>query len=122
MPVQGFKTITVSEEIYQRYAAWWEKNQESYKVTGITSFSGFMPHQLSEAHKQIGLKIRFLQIHSPVLPESIILLNDQWENKIIELERTDDTIFCKSCNKNSCMHVGFCYSLQQKHNPVVSVT
>lgn len=121
MPVSGFKTITVTEQIYGKYEKWWIENKSKYQEQGVNSFSGFLTSKLSEAHKQITLKTRFVQLHSHVLPAHSIILKDDWKDEIIELGFFNGELICKACGKNSCMHVGFCYSLPQNHKLKVSI-
>jgi predicted CopG family antitoxin len=49
MPREGFKTITVRDEIYDTLWDLWAKNRKEYAKNGITSFSGFVTKFLYEA-------------------------------------------------------------------------
>lgn len=48
MPKAGFKSITVSENIYDRFHARFEKRKDALAMKGISSFSGYITFVLSE--------------------------------------------------------------------------
>lgn len=53
MPVKGFKTITVSEKVYDfLYKEWLEKKEEYRLKRGITSFSGYITKRLNDLIEQ----------------------------------------------------------------------
>ena len=42
MPKNGFRTITVSNNVYDNYMRWYKENREGLQFLGINSFTGFM--------------------------------------------------------------------------------
>lgn len=50
MPPDGFKTVTISEEIFDKIYKKYEKEADTYKEKGIFSFSGYITQLLLE-HK-----------------------------------------------------------------------
>lgn len=48
MPGEGFKSITVSETVYDNFHAKYEKVKEEIKMRGIFSFSAFVTFKLNE--------------------------------------------------------------------------
>ena len=52
MPKAGFKSITVSENIYDKFHARFEKKKEALAMRGISSFSGYVTFVLSENLKK----------------------------------------------------------------------
>ena len=48
MPKPGFKSITVSENVYKKFYESYEKNKKKLELKGITSFSGYMTSLMEE--------------------------------------------------------------------------
>ena len=50
MPKQGWKNVTVAEEVYDYFMDEWIKHRDEYRLKyGITSFAGFITKLLTEA-------------------------------------------------------------------------
>lgn len=49
MPPNGFKTVTIAEEIYDKFYKQYEKDMDHYKEKGIFSFSGYVTQVLFES-------------------------------------------------------------------------
>jgi len=47
MPGEGFKSITVSDSVYDNFFKLWQKQKDEMNMKGVTSFSGFVTHKLS---------------------------------------------------------------------------
>ena len=53
MPAKGFRTITVREDVYDYFFKEYDKNKTNLAVKkGITSFSGYVSHRLSQLMEQ----------------------------------------------------------------------
>lgn len=52
MPAAGFRTITVSEDIYDKFYAKYEKEKEEFKEKGIFSFSAYITKILLDRKEQ----------------------------------------------------------------------
>lgn len=48
MPGEGFKSITLSDTVYDNFYAHYEKNKEEVKMQGVFSFAGFITLKLNE--------------------------------------------------------------------------
>ncbi len=62
MPKPGFKSITVSEVIYEKYYTIYEKNKEQLKIKGIESFSGYITNVLNKG-------IQFFELYEKMVKE-----------------------------------------------------
>lgn len=47
MPKNGFRSITVSGTVYENFFKLWVKQKNKMNMQGVTSFSGFVTHELS---------------------------------------------------------------------------
>jgi predicted CopG family antitoxin len=48
LPREGYKSITVPDDVYNYYRKFWEKDRERYRLQGVRSFSGFVSKLLNE--------------------------------------------------------------------------
>ena len=48
MPKPGYKSITVSENIYKKFFEVYEKNRKELELKGIMSFSGYLTSRMEE--------------------------------------------------------------------------
>jgi len=62
MPKPGFKSITVSEVIYEKYYTIYEKNKEQLKIQGVESFSGYITNVLNKG-------IQFFELYDKMVKE-----------------------------------------------------
>ena len=64
MPKPGFKSITVSENVYRRFFDAYAKNKKELEFKGITSFSGYLTSMMEEIIKRYeanGLHAPFME-------------------------------------------------------------
>ena len=48
MPKEGFKSITVSETVYDKFHDVYQKNKNELVMKGVNSFSGYITYMLEE--------------------------------------------------------------------------
>jgi len=48
MPKTGFKSITLSAEVYYKFQRIYKKNKLDLKMRGITSFAGYITYLLNK--------------------------------------------------------------------------
>jgi hypothetical protein len=51
MPKSGFKSITISAEVYDRFYNAYKKNREELKMKGVNSFAGYVTLMLDKSVK-----------------------------------------------------------------------
>lgn len=112
MPRTGFKTITVSETIYDKFHDIFLKNKDYLAMKGINSFSGYVTYileQMMEKDKmftQYAPKIEKISVNG-----ERIILKDNIKNRIVEVTLSKDGMLCQLCEANDCVHIGFVFSL-----------
>ena len=66
MPPKGWKTLTMSEEVFDWFRDYWNKRKTYYRLKyGIDSFSGFVTKVLYDSIQERKLPI----LREPVKPE-----------------------------------------------------
>ena len=114
MPKPGFKSITVSENVYGRFFNAFLKNKKELEFKGITSFSGYLTSMMEEIMKKYeanGLHAPFME--KILIDHSSIIIKDNKRNQIVEITLHDNELQCLLDDRNDCVHVGFVYSLPE---------
>jgi len=114
LPKPGFKSITVSENVYGRFFNAFLKNKKELEFKGITSFSGYLTSMMEEIMK----KYEANGLHAPFMEKILtdhnsIIIKDNKRNQIVEITLHDNELQCLLDDRNDCVHVGFVYSLPE---------
>ncbi len=114
MPQPGFKSITVSDAVYDKFYHTWKKNKEEYGMKGVNSFSGYITHHMSEMmYSHTIFKKHQPRLEKLVIEDGRILIKDNRIGRVAEIILVDKMWTCQLCNRYDCSHIGFCYSLHE---------
>ena len=114
MPKPGFKSITVSENVYKKFFEVYEKNKKGLELKGVTSFSGYLTSRMEE----MMIKDEVFAMHSPLMEkiavdQNRVILKDNKRNRIVEVLMKNGELQCLLDERSDCVHVGFLYSLPE---------
>ena len=121
MPKPGFKSITVSELVYDRFQDAYQKSREELSRKGVKSFSGYVSYMLEEqmlkdeAFARHAPKIKSISVES-----DCVILRDNIHNKIVEVTIRDGQLICQQCEQDDCVHVGFVFSMPDVYDMLSS--
>jgi len=112
LPKPGFKSITVSESVYDKFYDVYEKNKDELSMKGVNSFAGYITYMLEENM----LKDKTFARYAPKLEkisvdDDRVILKDNIKNRIAEVAIQRGELFCQLCNEKDCVHIGFVFSL-----------
>lgn len=112
MPKAGFKSITVSEEVYDKFFDVFEKNKSELVMKGINSFSGYVTYMLEETMQKDKTFARYApKIEKVAVDDDRVVLKDNIKNRIAEVAIQKGESFCQLCEQKDCVHVGYVFSL-----------
>jgi hypothetical protein len=112
MPKAGFKSITVSEEVYDKFFDVFEKNKPELVMKGINSFSGYVTYMLEQTMQKDKTFARYApKIEKVAVDDDRVVLKDNIKNRIAEVAIQKGELFCQLCEEKDCVHVGFVFSL-----------
>ncbi len=112
MPKAGFKSITVSEEVYDKFFDVFEKNKPDLTMKGINSFSGYVTYMLEQTMLKDKTFARYApKLEKIAIDEDRVVLKDNIKNRIAEVAVQKGELFCQLCEEKDCVHVGFVFSL-----------
>ena len=114
MPKPGFKSITVSENVYKKFFEVYEKNKKGLELKGVTSFSGYLTSRMEE----MMIKDEVFAKHCPLVEkiavdQNRVILKDNKRNRIVEVLMKNGELQCLLDERSDCVHVGFVYSLPE---------
>ena len=121
MPKSGFKSITVSENVYKKFFEIYEKRKKGLELKGISSFSGYLTNRMEE----MMIKDEVFATHSPFIEkiavdQNRVILKDNKQNRIAEVLLKNGELQCLLDERSDCVHVGFVYSLPELYGIISS--
>ena len=119
MPKAGFRSITVKEELYDKVFALYQEKKENLRFAGINSFTGFCVNYMESIISSDNIFARYKpKIEKISIDTDRIILKDNNKNRIAEISVKKSGLFCELCKRDSCLHIGFCYSLHEFYEVV----
>lgn len=117
MPKPGFKSITVSQNIYDKFFHIYEKKKNDLELKGITSFSGYLTSMMEE----MMIKHETFAKYAPLIEkisvdQDRIILKDNKINRIVEILSRNGELQCLLDEKTDCIHIGYVYSLTEVYS------
>jgi hypothetical protein len=117
MPKPGYKSITVSENVYKKFFEVYEKNRKGLELKGIMSFSGYLTNRMEE----MMIKDEVFAKHSPFIEkiavdQNRVILKDNKKDRIAEILMNNGELQCLLDERSDCVHVGYVYSLPELYD------
>ena len=117
MPKAGFKSITVSENVYKKFFDVYIRSKKDLELRGITSFSGYLTSMMEE----MIIKYEVFAKHAPfiekiAIDQNRVILKDNKRNRIAEILLKNGELQCLLDERADCVHVGFVYSLPELYS------
>ena len=112
MPKPGFKSITVSESVYDKFYDVYEKKKDELSMKGVNSFAGYITYMLEENMLKDKTFARYApKLEKVSVDDDRVILKDNIKNRIAEVAIQRGELFCQLCNEKDCVHIGFVFSL-----------
>ena len=114
MPKPGYKSITVSENIYNKFFGVYERSKRELELKGITSFSGYLTSMMEEMmnrYEVFAKQAPFIEKVS--IDRDRVIVKDNKNGRIAEVLLKDGELRCLLADRVACVHVGFVYSMPE---------
>ena len=86
MPKAGFKSITVSETVYDKFHDIYQKSKDDLTMKGVNSFSGYVTYMLEEMMQKDKTFARYApKIEKISVDDDRVILKDNIRNRIAEV-------------------------------------
>ena len=114
MPKEGFKSITVSEIVYDKFFDVYQKNKQDLVMKGVNSFSGYVTYMLEEMMQKDKTFAKYApKIEKISVDGDRVILKDNIKNRIAEVAMQRGELFCQLCEDKNCVHVGFAWAIPE---------
>ena len=114
MPKEGFKSITVSENVYDKFHEVYEKSKDDLTMKGVNSFSGYVTYMLEEMMQKDKIFARYSPKFEKIsVDDDRVILKDNVKNRIAEVAVQKGELFCQLCEEKDCECVGFVWSIPE---------
>jgi len=112
LPKEGFKSITVSETVYDKFHDVYQKNKNELIMKGVNSFAGYVTYMLEEMMQKDKTFARYApKLEKISVDGDRVILKDNIKNRVAEVAIQRGELFCQLCEEKNCVHVGFVFSL-----------
>lgn len=119
MPKAGFKSITVSETIYDKFMATYQASKNELAMKGVNSFAGYVTYMLENLMAKDKIFAKYApKIEKISVDLERVILKDNQANRIAELSFIKNKLHCQLCDADDCIHVGFCYDLPEVYEVI----
>ena len=114
MPKAGFKSITVSEEVYNRFNDVYRKNKQDLAMKGINSFAGYITFMMEDLMQKDETFARYApKLEKISADDNRVVVKDNIKNRIAEVAVQNGELYCLLCEEKDCVHIGFVFSLSE---------
>ncbi len=112
MPKEGFKSITVSDTVYDRYHEIYQKNKQELAMKGVNSFAGYITYMLEQTMQKDKTFAKYApKLEKVSIDDDRVIVKDNIKNRIAEVTVQRGELYCQLCEEKNCFHVGFVFSL-----------
>ena len=110
MPKPGYKTITISEKVYNKFLEFSKKNQ----VAGVNSLSGYITYLLEDKMAKDKTFAKYAPILELIsIEEDRVIIKNKIENRIAEIVYQRDELYCQLCEAKDCHCIGYALSIPE---------
>jgi len=114
MPKAGFKSITISEEVYNRFHDTYKKSKQDLAMKGINSFAGYITFMMEDLMQKDDTFARYApKLEKISIDDDRVVVKDNIKNRIAEVAVQNNELYCLLCEEKNCVHVGFVFSLPE---------
>ena len=107
MPKAGFKSITVSETVYDKFHEVYQNSKDDLTMKGVNSFTGYVTDMLEEMMQKDKTFARYAPtIEEISIDADRVILNDKMKNRLAEVAVQEGELFCQLCDDTDCVNVG----------------
>ena len=112
MPKPGFKTITISEAVYDKFNQAYQKNKDELTMKGVNSFAGYVTYLLEDVMKKDKTFARYApKLEKVSVDSDRIILKDNIKNRIAEVAIQNGELYFLLCEEKDCVHIGYVFAL-----------
>ena len=114
MPKPGFKSITISETVYEKFYSVYEKRKESLTMKGINSFAGYVTYMLEQNMQKDKTFAKFApKLELISIEDDRVIIKNNIVNRIAEIVIQRGELYCQLCEVKDCHCIGYVWSIPE---------
>ena len=114
MPKPGFKSITISETVYDKFFDVYKKNKESLTMKGVNSFAGYITYMLEDTMQKDKTFAKYApKLELISIEDDRVIIKNNIENRIAEIVYQRGELYCQLCEAKDCHCIGYVWSIPE---------
>ena len=114
MPKPGFKSITISETVYEKFYSVYEKSKDSLTMKGINSFAGYITYMLEQNMQKDKTFAKFApKLELISIEDDRVIIKNNIVNRIAEIVIQRGELYCQLCEVKDCHCIGYVWSIPE---------
>ena len=114
MPKPGFKSITISETVYDKFFDVYKKNKDSLTMKGVNSFAGYITYMLEDTMQKDKTFAKFApKLELISIEDDRVIIKNNIENRIAEIVYQRGELYCQLCEAKDCHCIGYVWSIPE---------
>ncbi len=114
MPKPGFKSITISETVYEKFYSVYEKSKDNLTMKGINSFAGYITYMLEQNMQKDKTFAKFApKLELISIEDDRVIIKNNIVNRIAEIVIQRGELYCQLCEVKDCHCIGYVWSIPE---------
>ena len=120
MPQKGWKSLTIKEEVFNKVYERYKREDNPF-----IAFAAWVSQYLLEKIEEDDFLAKYAPGLSFIAAEgNTVFIKDWFIDRIVEVEIHDQGIgkrflYCRHCERDDCLHVGFCFAIREVNKILV---
>jgi hypothetical protein len=116
MPREGFKSITIKENLLKDLEAAYTRERVALANEGVGSLTSYVSRIIADHLKEKDREQSRLRHFN--LYENVVRIEDTTLGRLVDVDYRHGEMFCGLCHSTECLHTGFAWGIFQQYNPV----
>ena len=114
MPKPGFKSITISQTVYDKFYDVYKKNKDNLNMKGVNSFAGYITYMLEDTMQKDKTFAKYApKLELISMEDDRVIIKNNIENRIAEIVYQRGELYCQLCEAKDCHCVGYVWSIPE---------
>ena len=114
MPKPGFKSITISETVYEKFFEVYKKNKDSLTMKGVNSFAGYITYMLEDKMQKDKTFAKYApKLELISIEDDRVIIKNNIENRIAEIVYQRDDLYCQLFEAKDFHCIGYVWSIPE---------
>ena len=121
MTKPGFKSITISETVYEKFNDVYEKNKDKLTMKGVNSFAGYITYMLEDTMQKDKTFAKYApKLELVSIEDDRVIIKNNIQNRIAEIVYQRGELYCQLCEAKDCHCIGYVWSIPEIYEKLSS--